>query len=238
MFPEQNNDYYTTPLGNMYDITCGVSIQGQAADEGFHADTYNDCLLACGLLQGCQAVTYSHCGPATCTNCNAYYNSSGYASGTNGLMAGMNVNGPNTGDTTDDPCGAGLTSYPTALGTLTSSFADIALRVLLLSLAWTRPISRLAWITVVFAIPAPLSLILGLILRGPRLPIATSFPKMRHSYPRLRLTMRCMSHRFFDCCLSLSGYTFLTLHHVMTILTLLNRFLAKLQFLSGMDQRI
>lgn len=34
MFPEQNNDYYTTPLGNMYDITCGVPIQGQAADEG------------------------------------------------------------------------------------------------------------------------------------------------------------------------------------------------------------
>ena len=32
-------------------------------------------------------------------------------------MAGVNVNGPNTGeDTTDDPCGAGLTSYPDSFG--------------------------------------------------------------------------------------------------------------------------
>lgn len=31
-------------------------------------------------------------------------------------MAGMTVNGPNTGDTTDDPCGAGLTSYPDSFG--------------------------------------------------------------------------------------------------------------------------
>jgi hypothetical protein len=32
-------------------------------------------------------------------------------------MAGVNVNGPNDGqDTTDDPCGAGMTMYPDSFG--------------------------------------------------------------------------------------------------------------------------
>ena len=116
--PAQNNSYFMTVYSNTYDITCGLQVVGQIVDEVFHADSYIDCLTACDLLDQCVAVTYANASSPSGTNCNAYYNFTGYTNQFNEMLAGLNVDGPNQGSVTspDDLCAQNSTSYDTIYG--------------------------------------------------------------------------------------------------------------------------
>lgn len=95
-----NNTKYTDYFGYTYDIRCNLNVETTPTDYEAHAESFEDCLEYCSLLEDCIAVNYQDppYTPSNTSNCYPQSTFGGYAaSGTDGVYSGVNVNGASDG---------------------------------------------------------------------------------------------------------------------------------------------
>ena len=123
-----NNTKYTDYFGYTYDIRCNLNVESMPADHDAHAESFEDCLEYCSLLDDCVAVTYQDPpSPASNTsNCSPKWDFGGYAaSAVDGLYSGVNVNGASDGTLNDqDLCTSDNNQGMSYAGPPASTYSD------------------------------------------------------------------------------------------------------------------
>ncbi|KAA6416081.1 MAG: hypothetical protein FRX48_00800 [Lasallia pustulata] len=94
--PAANNTQYTDFAGSVYNIKCGLQINGKNL-QAVHADTFDACIEYCDILSGCAGTTYLNGAAATNTNCYPYSQFSSYNTNSpRGVYSAVLANGGTT----------------------------------------------------------------------------------------------------------------------------------------------